>query len=132
MADAHVWGNGNREQQYKAAYQEFVAWAKVHKIPHSQPSISTTNPCGSYPNFQCKAYNGRVVLAWMAGKAVQNVNSYHDEQLASALRWHLANWFNLSERSPQFLTEAYQEVAYWTCKHRSPTASRDITACAGG
>ena len=33
MADAHVWGNGNREQQYKAAYQEFVAWAKVHKIP---------------------------------------------------------------------------------------------------
>ncbi|CAE7730548.1 unnamed protein product [Symbiodinium sp. CCMP2456] len=114
MADARVWGEGSREQQYKAAFQEFVSWAKVHKIPHSHPSISTTS-AGNYPSFHCKAYNGRVVLAWMAGKVVQNVNSYHDEQLAAAVRWHLADWFNLSERSPQFLTEAQAALMKGAC-----------------
>ncbi|CAE7333785.1 unnamed protein product [Symbiodinium sp. CCMP2592] len=84
MADAQVWGEGGRDQQLKAAFKEFVSWAKVHKIQHSQPSFSTTSP--GYPSFHCKAYNGRVVLAWMAGKAVQNVNSYQDEQLATALQ----------------------------------------------
>ncbi|CAE7853421.1 unnamed protein product [Symbiodinium necroappetens] len=84
MVQAKIWGNGSVEEQYKIAFDEFDAWAKANKIPHSQPNFKIS-PNQGYPVLQCKAYNGRVVVAWAASKAVESVQTGEQELLAAAL-----------------------------------------------
>ncbi|CAE7403183.1 unnamed protein product [Symbiodinium sp. CCMP2592] len=74
--------SGERKRVFAAVVQYQGDW-KWHK-----PGFKISN-LDRYPTFQCKAYNGRVVVAWLANKAVQ---------------WHLANWFNVTERCPRYLS----------------------------
>ncbi|CAE7244198.1 unnamed protein product [Symbiodinium sp. CCMP2592] len=95
MTGDRLWGDASEEEQLKAAFAEFDAWTKTHRIPHSQPAFKLSN-MDRYPLFQCKAYNGRVVVAWMANKSVQHMQT--------EVQWHLASWFNISEKCDRYLT----------------------------
>ncbi|CAJ1439484.1 unnamed protein product, partial [Effrenium voratum] len=60
------------------AYQHFRAWKKRNRVSCSQ-TLHVTKGVLNEPNWTLKAYNGRVVAAWLASCAAEVVNRSADD-----------------------------------------------------
>ncbi|CAL1145496.1 unnamed protein product [Cladocopium goreaui] len=93
------------------AYDDFRTWARTNKVQHSVPKFrpwrfrSKQHP---WPELQSKAYNARVMLAWLCEVVVGLANGvYQDDEwipLLASCTWHLAEWHRNTELLGRYLT----------------------------
>ena len=62
----------------KDTFRQFQAFLRRNKIPCSQRawterSLHLTGDVQNYPWLKCKAYNCRVILAWLAAPGLKNL-----------------------------------------------------------
>lgn len=94
---------------------KFRAWRKSNKVDCSQPRF-TFKSLGiadkiDFPNLQTKAYNTRVIVRFLADETLELARRTEDgiDCLVAKSAFSIASFFDLSERSPRYLTEKQAE-----------------------
>ncbi|CAL1132282.1 unnamed protein product [Cladocopium goreaui] len=114
--DFEYFGTGTFAEQLDVAYQDFLAFCRSKRIPHSQPPFLPRMVKKKDGNelFTAKAYNGRVILSWLNHTLLGVLAQRPDHQilhLTSAAVNSMTNIFSISESHGRFLPEsAAQEL----------------------
>ena len=106
------------ESRLYLAWNDLKSFCRDEGIPCSQapfkPNMAGCKGPNSVPELDTKAYNGRVISAWLAVcfAAAQPQNPDRERVLMETAIWGLATLYQRIEESPRYLTPAQSESIY--------------------
>lgn len=109
------WGDGEEDQQLLVGWQLFKQWAKrmgwQHSVPRFCPKRLKSNQ-HPYPELQSKAWNGRVVIAWLSDALQDYAKRAPDDMQLKAMQvctTELAKFHRVGELNERYLSKCVAE-----------------------